>query len=198
MSSTAIVPSLVRPSSRRVAAFADALLVMLGVLLIGLAAQVSIPLPNTPVPITGQTFAVLLVGASYGAARATMTLAVYLLIGALGAPLFAHHSSGWDVLSAASATGGYLVGMLFAAALVGWASDHGWDRGSVRSLLSMVLGNLVIYIFGISWLARALHVGFGTAWRLGGSPFLLGDTIKIVLAAGVLPLAWRAMPPRRQ
>jgi biotin transport system substrate-specific component len=190
MSSTAIVPTLVRPSNRVVALAADAVLVALGVALIGASAQVSIHLPGTPVPITGQTFAVLLVGGAYGATRATATLAAYLVVGGLGYGVFAQHSSGWDVLKLSSATGGYLVGMLVAAALVGWLADRGWDRKATRSLPTMILGNVVIYAFGATWLAHALGVGAQQAWDLGVKDFLVGDALKILLAAGLLPAAW--------
>ncbi len=134
MSSTALVPSLVRPSNRVAALVADAVLVALGVALIALSAQVSFPLPNTPVPLTGQTFGVLLVGGAYGATRGFATMAAYLVVGGLGYGVFAGHGSGWDALRFSSATGGYLVGMLVAAALVGWLADRGWDRKASRSL----------------------------------------------------------------
>jgi biotin transport system substrate-specific component len=198
MSSTAIVPSLVRPSSRAAGLVADAVLVALGVALIGLSAQVSIPLPHTPVPVTGQTFAVLLVGASYGATRGAATMAAYLVVGGLGVGVFAQHSSGWDVLRLSSATGGYLVGMLVASALVGWLADRGWDRKPQWSLPTMMLGNVVIYAFGLTWLAHALGLTFAQAWDAGVQPFLWGDAIKIVLAAGLLPAAWKLVDAVRR
>jgi biotin transport system substrate-specific component len=191
MSSTALVPTLVRPASRSAALAADAVLVALGVALIALSSQVSISLePLTPVPITGQTFAVLLVGGAYGATRATATLAGYLVVGGLGFGVFADHASGWDVLRFASATGGYLVGMLVAAALVGWLADRGWDRKPWRSLPTMVLGNVVIYAFGFVWLQHATGMTTHQTWDAGVQPFLWGDSIKILLAAGLLPAAW--------
>lgn len=190
MSSTAIVPTLVRPSNRVVALVADAVLVALGVALVAASAQFSIHLPHTPVPITGQTFAVLLVGGAYGASRALATMAAYLVVGGLGYGVFAQHASGWDVLRFSSATGGYLVGMLIAAAVVGWLADRGWDRKPWRSLPTMVLGNVVIYAVGATWLAHALGVGAQQAWDLGVKDFLIGDALKIALAAGLLPAAW--------
>jgi biotin transport system substrate-specific component len=191
VSSTALVPSLVRPNSRAVALVADAVLVALGVALIALSAQVSIPLPNTPVPVTGQTFGVLLVGASYGSVRAFATMALYLVVGGIGFGVFAGHASGWDVLRFSSATGGYLVGMLVAAALVGALADRGWDRKVVWALATMVLGNLVIYAFGFVWLQHALGLTAEATWHAGVRPFLPGDAIKIALAAGLLPAAWK-------
>jgi biotin transport system substrate-specific component len=198
MSSTAIVPTLVRPGNRVVALVADAVLVAMGVALIAASAQLSIHLPHTPVPITGQTFAVLLVGGAYGAARALATLAAYLVVGGVGYGVFAQHSSGWDVLRLSSATGGYLVGMLVAAALVGWLADRGWDRKPWRSLPTMVVGNVVIYAVGATWLAHALGVGAQQAWDLGVKDFLIGDAVKIVLAAGLLPAAWAAVDKVRR
>lgn len=198
MSSTALVPSLVRTRSRAASLAADALLVAIGVALISLSAQVSIPLPHTPVPLTGQTFAVLLVGTAYGATRATATTATYLIVGGLGFGVFAGHASGWDVLRLSSSTGGYLVGMLVASAVVGWLADRGWSRSPVRSLATMVLGNLIIYAFGVTWLMHAFELSASQAWHAGVRPFLPGDAIKILLAAGLLPLAWRVVDAIRR
>jgi biotin transport system substrate-specific component len=198
MSSTALVPSLVRPSNRTVALVADAVLVALGVALISLSAQVVINLPHTPVPITGQTFGALLVGGAYGAKRGFVTFATYLVVGGLGYGVFAGHASGWDVLRFSSATGGYLVGMLVAAGLVGWLADRGWDRRASRSLPTMILGNVVIYAIGATWLAHALGVGAQQAWDLGVKDFLVGDALKILLAAGLLPAGWKLVDAVRR
>jgi biotin transport system substrate-specific component len=190
MSSTALVPSLVRPNNRAVALVADAVLVVLGVALLAITAQVSIPLPHTPVPITGQTFGALLLGGAYGASRGFVTFATYLVVGGLGFAVFAEHASGWAVLKLSSATGGYLVGMLLASALVGWLADRGWDRKPWRSVPTMVLGNVVIYAVGFLWLRHAAGLTNQQTWIAGVRPFLTGDAIKIVLAAGLLPGAW--------
>ena len=198
MSSTAIVPTLVRPSNRAAALAADGVLVALGVALIGASAQFSIHLPHTPVPITGQTFAVLLVGGAYGATRGFATLAAYLVVGGIGFGVFEGHSSGWDVLRLSSATGGYLVGMLVAATLVGWLADRGWDRKWVKSIPTMALGNIVIYVFGATWLAHALDLTATQAWNLGVKDFLVGDALKILLAAGLLPAAWKLVDAVRR
>jgi biotin transport system substrate-specific component len=205
MSSTALIPTLVRPSNRVVALTADAVLVALGVTLIALSAQISIPLPNTPVPLTGQTFGVLLVGASYGAVRAFATMAAYLVVGGVGYGVFAQHGSGWDTLKFVTPSGGYLVGMLLAAAFVGWMADRGWDRKVVRSLPTMVLGNVIIYAFGVSWLAYGFapevighHMTVSQAWNAGVKDFLVGDAIKILLAAGLLPAAWKLVDAVRR
>lgn len=198
MSSTALVPSLVRPNNRVAALVADVVLVALGVALIGLSAQVTFHLPNTPVPFTGQTFAVLLVGGAYGAWRGFATMAAYLVVGGLGYGVFAGHASGWDVLRFSSATGGYLVGMLVAAALVGALADRGWDRKVWRSLPTMALGNVVIYAFGFFWLQHALSLTAHQTWVIGVRPFLPGDALKILLAAGLLPLAWKGVDAIRR
>jgi biotin transport system substrate-specific component len=191
MSSTALVPTLVRPSNRVVALAADVVLVAIGVALLALSAQVVINLPWTPVPVTGQTFGALLVGGAYGAKRGFATFGTYLVVGGLGYGVFAGHSSGWDVLRFSSATGGYLVGMLVAAGFVGWMADRGWDRKAWRSLPTMILGNIVIYAFGATWLAHALGLDAQQAWHLGIQPFLWGDALKILLAAGLLPAGWK-------
>lgn len=198
MSSTALVPSLVRPSGRAAALLADAVLVALGTTVIALTAQVSIPLPNTPVPLTGQTFGVLLVGASYGAIRAFATMSLYLVVGGIGYGVFAGHASGWDVLRFSSLTGGYLVGMLVAAALVGALADRGWDRRVPWALTTMVLGNVVIYAFGFVWLRHAADLTAAQTWHAGVRPFLPGDAIKILLAAGLLPAAWKLVDAVRR
>jgi biotin transport system substrate-specific component len=198
VSSTALVPSLVHPRSRAVALLADVVLVALGVAVIALSAQVSIPLPNTPVPLTGQTFGVLLVGASYGSIRGFATMAAYLVVGGLGYAVFAEHGSGWDVLRLSSATGGYLVGMLVAATLVGFLADRGWTRKPLWALVAMVLGNLVIYAFGVAWLMHAADLTFAEGWADGVRPFLPGDAIKILLAAGLLPAAWKVVDAIRR
>lgn len=187
MSSTTLASTLVRSQSlvREVA------LMVAGVAIIGIAAQIVVPLSFTPVPITGQTLGVLLIGGAYGARRGGITSLAYVALGCAGLPVFASGSSGFEVLL--SATGGYLIGMPLAAGVVGWASEHGWDRRLRSSLIAMVAGNVVIYLVGASWLAVALGVGAGTAISLGVVPFVLGDVIKIGVVGSLLPAAWRAV-----
>jgi len=173
-------------------------LAVVGALIIGAAAQVVIPLPGTPVPITGQTFGVLLVGAALGARRSVASLGLYLALGLAGAPLFKSGGSGIEQFAVSGAdgalalapTGGYLIGMLFAAWIVGRLADLGWDRSVVGTVGAMLIGNLIIYGFGVSWLAAALQIGTGEAISKGATPFLIGDAIKIALAAGIFPSAW--------
>lgn len=205
MSSTALVPTLVRPSNRSVALVADAVLVAVGVALLALSAQISIPLPHTPVPLTGQTFGCLLVGGAYGAWRGFATFAAYLVVGGLGYGVFAQHGSGWHTLTFSTASGGYLVGMLVAAGFVGWMADRGWDRKAWRSLPTMIIGNVIIYAFGVAWLAYGFapevigqHMTLSQAYDAGVKDFLPGDAIKILLAAGLLPAGWKLVDAVRR
>src|SRR5712691_3576316 len=149
--------TLAPPRSRTTAraAFQVACAVAGSLLIAGLA-QVSISLPFTPVPITGQTLGVLLVGAAYGPGLGAATLGLYLLEGAVGLPFYAQHAHGWSVLAFASATGGYLWGFVLAAALVGWLSRTGWDRSIRSSIGAMFLGSVVLYGVGLPWLKHAL------------------------------------------
>lgn len=185
MSTNTLAPSLVRVP----AVWREATLVSAGVLFIALSAQVVIPLPFTPVPITGQTFAALLVGGAYGAARSAGTLLAYLAVGALGAPVFHDGSHGLGVLTAS--TGGYLVGMVVAAVVVGAAAERGLDRQLLSSVLAMLVGTAVIYAVGAGWLAVALDLSAAKAFELGVRPFVAGDLLKLALAGSLLPAAWR-------
>jgi biotin transport system substrate-specific component len=163
--------------------------VIAGAVLIAACAQISIPLGFTPVPLTGQTFAVLLVGAALGLAAGAASAALYVLAGAIGAPVYADHAHGWHVLS--SASGGYLVGFVAAAGLTGALAERRWDRRFSSSLGALLTGNVVIYLFGVTWLAHVLHVSSAKALEYGLYPFVPGDLIKLYLAAAVLPTAWR-------
>lgn len=164
----------------------DGLLILLGGLFVAALAQVRIPLQ--PVPITGQTLAVLLVGMALGSRRGPLAVLVYLGMSAAGLPFFTGAQSGLAYM--AGPTGGYLLGFLPAAWLVGWLAERGWDRSLPLTLAAMALGNLVIYLFGISWL-QTLVGGWQQALTLGLYPFLIGDTIKALLAALLLPAAWK-------
>ena len=162
----------------------DVLLVVGAAALTGLAAQILIPL--WPVPITLQTLTVLLAGAALGPLRGGLSMGLYLVVGVAGVPWFAQQNSGLGFV-----TFGYVVGFVLAAILVGWLARRGADRTFSGTIGAMVLGNLVIYAVGVPYLAWALGVDLGEAIRLGALPFLAGDALKIVLAAGLLPLAWR-------
>lgn len=166
------------------------LLVVLGYAgLVGISAQLVIRLPFTPVPITGQTFAVLLGGLAVGTRRGALGMLLYLALGLAGVPWFAGGTHGISILSAPSF--GYLVGFVFAACVLGSLARAGWDRNPLTVLLALVAGNVVIYLFGATWLAWRLHVGASEALTLGVTPFLVGDALKAALAAALLPAAWK-------
>jgi biotin transport system substrate-specific component len=165
----------------------NAVLVAAGAGLTGLAAQVSIPIePVSPVPLTLQTFAVLLVGAALGPWRGLASMALYLVAGLVGVPWFAGGTHG-----AGGASFGYLIGYLLAAAVVGELARRRGDRTPLRAAGTMVVGNLVIYAFGVAWLATMV-AGMTPlkAVAVGVLPFLIGDAIKIAAAAGLLPGTW--------
>jgi biotin transport system substrate-specific component len=165
----------------------DTTLVLLGSALIALSARVAIPLPFSPVPITGQTFAVLLVGAALGPWRGAAALLAYLAEGAAGLPVFAGaHTSPAALLGP---TGGYLFGFVPAAWICGYLAERGWDRNVWGTVASMILGNVAIFAVALPWLAR--FVGSGNVLALGFWPFLPGDVVKIALAAAALPLTWK-------
>lgn len=175
----------------------DLALVAAGAVLIALSAAVSIRLPDNPVPISGQTFGVLLVAGALGLRRGLGATALYVAIGVIGLPAFAEGKGGLGVIASVNdgrlvlgATGGYLAGFVLAAALVGRLAQRGWDRRLPGALAAMALGNAVIYAIGLPWLAAA--TGFSPAETIakGLVPFLLGDAAKLLLAAGVLPAAW--------
>ena len=163
-------------------------LIVAGTLLITLAAQVRIAIPGDPVPITGQTFGVLLAGGALGFRRGIAASGLYLAIGLVGLPVFAEGKHGLDVLW--GTTGGYLVGFVVAAAIVGRLAELGWDRDFRGSVAAMVIGSLVIYLLGVPWLAFAAHKPIDWAIQYGLTPFLLGDSIKLALAAVAFPAAW--------
>ena len=157
-------------------------------LLTALAAQVVIPLPFTPVPITGQTFTVLLAGAALGATLAATSMALYLLLGAVGLPFYAEGSSGWEVVR--GATGGYLIGFIVAAWLVGKLAERRQDRTVATAVPLFLLGSVVIYLFGVPWLAASLGVNGTEAMVLGLVPFIVGDLLKVAVAGLLLPATW--------
>jgi biotin transport system substrate-specific component len=164
----------------------DAILVLSGTGLIALSALFSFHVPWTPVPYTLQTSAVLLVGASLGAVRGALSSLIYLLVGMAGVPWFSNHTSGWDFASF-----GYLIGFVVSSALVGWLAERGGDRTVLRTAGTMVVGNMVIYAIGVTYLMQYLSVDLATGLRLGLTPFIAGDLIKIAVAAGLFPAAWR-------
>ncbi|MFL5777428.1 MAG: biotin transporter BioY [Chloroflexota bacterium] len=161
-------------------------LILAGVVVVSLCAQIYIP--TQPVPFTGQTFGVLLVGGALGFRRGAAALAIYVLIGLLGLPVFAEAKHGSQVLL--GPTGGYLVGFVVAAALVGRLAELGWDRKIGGAFGAMLLGNAVIYVIGIPWLMAVTGMSSSQAVAVGLTPFLAWDFIKLALAAAVFPFAW--------
>lgn len=161
-------------------------LVVAGAAIVGLLAQISVPLPFTPVPITGQTLGAVLVGAGLGWKRGVLALGLYTLVGLAGMPWFAGQTSGW-----AAPSFGYILGMVLAAGICGWLAERQADRTARRALPAMLISSIAIYAVGVPWLAVAINVGPAEALSKGLYPFLVGDVIKVLLAAGALPTAWR-------
>lgn len=185
---TTLAPTLLSRSlprlDRRVR---DILLVVGGCLFVAGMAQVRIPLPFTPVPLTGQTFAVLLVGAVLGSRRGAASLLLYLISGIFGLPFFAGGTSGLATML--GPTGGYLAGFVLAAALVGLLAARGMDRRIPGALLAFLAGEIIIYLFGVAWLSH--FIGFQRAIAAGLAPFIIGDAIKVAAAGLALPAAWK-------
>ncbi|WP_030249717.1 biotin transporter BioY [Streptomyces violens] len=182
-----LLPAATAPRAR----VRDAALVLGGAALTGVAAQIAVPVPGSPVPVTGQTFAALLVGASLGAGRGFLSLALYALVGMAGMPWFAGAEAG-----AGGASFGYVLGMLLAATVVGALARRGGDRGVLRTAGTMLLGEALIYAIGVPYLAMATGMSLGQAVAAGLVPFLVGDALKAVLAMGALPTAWKLVGRR--
>ena len=163
-------------------------LILAGSLLLTLSAKIQVPF--YPVPMTLQTLVVLLIGVSFGWRMGFATVLAYLAQGATGLPVFAGTpEKGLGLLYMAGPTGGYLVGFALAAGLTGWLAERGLDRSVIGTAIAMIAGNLVIYVFGLAWLAN--FVGFEKAVTLGVIPFLFGDLVKIMLVTASLPVIWK-------
>ncbi|QIJ62669.1 biotin transporter BioY [Streptomyces sp. JB150] len=194
--STATATSLARPGQvladlLPASRVRDIALVAGGAVLTGLAAQLAVPVPGSPVPVTGQTFAALLVGTALGAGRGFLSLALYALAGIAGVPWFAEGGSG-----AAAPSFGYVLGMLLAATVVGALARRGADRSPWRMAGAMLLGEAIIYAVGVPYLALALDLSASAALAAGLIPFLVGDALKAALAMGALPAAWKLVGKR--
>jgi len=166
----------------------DILLVIAGSLLVAALAQIEIPLPFTPVPITGQTFGVLLIGAALGSKRGAASLILYLAEGAIGLPFFAGGASGLRILT--GATAGYLVGFAAAAYVIGLLAERGLERSVRTSVIPFIAGTFIIYLFGVGWLAFVMG-SLPSAIMAGLVPFIVGDTLKLIAASLVYPAAWK-------
>lgn len=178
----------IRVGERVNARVRDVTLVIAGALLIYLSARIVIPVPGSPVPITGQTFGVLLVGGALGFRRGLVGVSLYVLLGVVGLPFFAEGKGGISVIW--GATGGYLIGFVVAGALVGRLAELGWDRRIGGALGAMLLGNVVIYAIGLPWLGVVTSASAAETIGLGLTPFLVGDALKLILAASLFPVAW--------
>jgi biotin transport system substrate-specific component len=167
----------------------DAVLVVGGAALTGLAAQVAVNTPLTPVPFTLQTLAVLVVGAALGSARGIAAMLLYIAAGSAGVPWFAEHRSGW----AFGPSFGYILGFIAAAGLVGFLAKRGADRAVATTVLLMVAGDAILLGIGTLWLAADLNVPLARAFELGVRPFLIGDALKLGIAALAFPAVWRVI-----
>ena len=163
-------------------------LVIIGVLLIAVGAKISIPIPGDPVPITGQTFGVLVAGGALGFRRGISAAGIYVLLGVLGLPFFALGKTGIEVLWGTN--GGYLIGFILAAAIVGRLAELGWDRNLIGAVGAMLIANASIYLVGVPWLAVVTQHDLGWGIQYGLLPFVVGDLIKLGLAAAAFPAAW--------
>jgi biotin transport system substrate-specific component len=187
---TTLAQSIARPRLKASPRVMDIALVVAGSLVMVGLSHMSVRLPFTPVPVTGQTLGVLLVGTSLGVTRGAAAIALFLLYGVVGLPVYAGGASGLDTLLISSATGGYLWGFLAASLVCGYLAQRGWDRTIGSAIGAMVVGEIVIFTFGVAWLAQALGVSAEKAMELGLYPFVLGDLVKTMLAALILPAAW--------
>jgi len=178
---------VLRPTIKRQALLYDISLILGGSILLALLSQLAIPLPFTPVPITGQTFGVLLIGALLGSRRGPLTILAYLTEGALGLPVFAQGLAGPAVF--AGPTAGYLLGFIGAAFVVGLLAEHGWDRWLGSTFVMMTIGTAVIFLSGALWLSN--FVSWNQVLAMGIIPFLPGAVIKIAAAMLLLPAGWK-------
>lgn len=167
----------------------DVALVAGGAALTGLMAQVAIPL--WPVPITGQTLAVLLVGSTLGASRGALSMLVYALVGIAGVPWFSDAGHGIGVLL--GSTGGYIVGFVLAAALTGWLAQRQWDRRFLQAAVTFLAGSGVVFLVGLPWLAVVTGADLAQTLRWGLWPFIPGGIVKALIAAAVIPALWKGV-----
>lgn len=177
----------------RSSALTHGLFIIGGVIFIGAMAQIAIPVPGSPVPVTGQTLAVLLIATTYGARLALSTFATYLLAAIAGAPLFAPslNNPNYGIERITSATGGYLIGMLVASFVLGLLADRRADQKFVTSFPALILADAIIFAFGLTWLHYSLDMTWSQTFAAGFTPFILGEVIKIAITATTLPLIWR-------
>jgi biotin transport system substrate-specific component len=183
-----------RPCEKKLGRYYDTALIIGGSIFIALSAQVAVWLPFSPVPVTAQTFAVLMAGLLLGSKRGSLCILTYLLQGAAGLPVFAMGRSG--LVTLLGPTGGYLFGFLAAACIVGLLAEKGWDRRFGTTILAMAVGNIFIYGLGLLWLCR--FTGGRAALITGLYPFIAGEVLKMLLAAAVLPASWKILEKFRK
>ncbi len=177
-----------RPDEKISAVLYDAIVIICGSLILCLSSQIKVYLPISPVPITGQTFAVLMLAALLGSRRGVLAIFAYLVEGILGLPVFA---GGMGPAALIGPTGGYLVGFVAVAYVVGKLAEMGWDRRVSTTIAAMLAGEIVLYTFGVCWLAIMTNIRIALA--VGLYPFIVGDILKVVLAAAVLPAGWKLL-----
>jgi biotin transport system substrate-specific component len=193
MQMTNTIAGVFRPADKVRGVAYDLLIIICGSLLVGISAQIKVYLPFSPVPVTGQTFVVLMLGAMLGSYRGGLTMLTYLVEGVLGLPVFT------GVTGAAALfgpTGGYLVGFVVAAYIVGRLAELGWDRHVSTTVAAMLIGDAVLLAFGFVWLTLLL-ADVRTAFIAGVVPFIPGDILKIAIAAAVLPAGWKLLKQLR-
>jgi len=167
-------------------------LVLGGTAFLAVMAQISLPIPGSPVPVTGQTLGALLLGTAYGASLGFTTFATYMVIGIAGAPVFASGGHGFARLT--SATGGYIVGMLLASLVTGFLANLAWDRKLRTSVVTMIFGDVLVFGAGLFWLQHVTHQSWNWVFAKGFTPFIPGEILKIAIASTALPLVWRFVP----
>lgn len=167
-----------------------------GVAFLAVMAQIALPIPGSPVPVTGQTLGALLIGASYGRALGATTFALYLGIGIAGAPIFSQQGHG--IAKVVGPTGGYLIGMFLATIVLSFLASKKWDKKISTSILSMLIGQVLIFIPGLIWLQQSTGKDWSWTINAGLTPFIFGEILKLAIAASALPVLWRVVDKRRK
>ena len=185
LSATSLRTSLIPRST----ALSNAVLVVSGVLGLAALAQIAIPIPGSPVPVTGQTLGVLILGTAYGSTLGVTTFAIYILAGVAGAPVFANSGHGLDRI--VGATGGYLIGMLVATFVLGQLARFRLDQNFLTALPSMLIGTITTFAFGLVWLRQYTGQSWDWTIKAGLTPFIVGEVLKIAIAGTSLPVVWR-------
>jgi biotin transport system substrate-specific component len=187
LSATSLRSTLIPRST----ALTNAVLVVSGVLGLAALAQIALPVPGSPVPVTGQTLGVLILGTAYGSTLGVTTFALYILVGIAGAPVFANSGHGLDRI--AGPTGGYLVGMLIATLILGQLARFRLDQKFLTALPSMLIGTVTTFAFGLVWLQQYTGKSWSWTFNAGLTPFIFGEMLKIAIAGTSLPVIWRVV-----